>query len=214
MFDYQAGEKYKLTLIMVGIAGLMAGMFFSMLLLPTPEPQHRRVRHQASMNDLDGGGRAPAAAQAAQTPGAPPAYNDQYPVNAAMIADPQVALNLIEQWLPCAWDLSAGTASANQEKAIAYMTEDCASAYRQNVWTQDLSAQIEEAGLQSTFKATKVRAGSPQPDGSLVIYVEGEQILNVPEKGSRSRPVKLEYLVKQTNEGLKIAGISESGKGS
>ena len=27
MFDYQAGEKYKLTLIMVGLAG-SAGMFF------------------------------------------------------------------------------------------------------------------------------------------------------------------------------------------
>ncbi len=38
MFDYQAGEKYKLTLIMVAIAGLMAGAFFTILFSAGPEP--------------------------------------------------------------------------------------------------------------------------------------------------------------------------------
>ena len=61
MFDYQAGEKYKLTLIMVGFAGLMAGMFFTMLLMPTPEPQshQRQAPKWASNPDVTGGRGGP-----------------------------------------------------------------------------------------------------------------------------------------------------------
>ncbi len=64
MFDYQAGEKYKLTLIMVAIAGVMAGMFFTVLLMPTPEaPQARKRQHQPWMDNPDvTGGRMPARA--------------------------------------------------------------------------------------------------------------------------------------------------------
>ena len=49
MFDYQAGEKYKLTLIMVALAGMMAGAFFTILLSAGPEPA--RVRPHAAYLD-------------------------------------------------------------------------------------------------------------------------------------------------------------------
>jgi hypothetical protein len=133
----------------------------------------------------------------------------QQPGEPAAMADPNTALTLVESWLPFVWDLSAGTAQGSQEKAIAYMTPDCATAYKQNIWTGDLAKQIEESGLKSTFNAHKVAAGQNQDDGSIVIYVEGEQVLQVPGKPTRQRPVKLEYLVKKTADGLRIAGISE-----
>lgn len=215
MFDYQAGEKFKLTLIMVAFAGLMAGVFFTMLLMPPQDNRpSKRVANQRYMSDPDitggrrseqaygnaqaGAAQAMSAPQQAQAPGAPVA-----------IADPNTALSLIESWLPSVWDLSAGSAKASQEKAILYMTADCAAAYKQNIWTPDLAKQIEESGLQSTFNAKKVSAGQNQEDGSIVIYVEGEQVLQVPGKPTRARPVKLEYLVKQTADGMRIAGISE-----
>src|SRR5688572_25663276 len=66
MFDYQAGEKYRLTLVMVGVAGLIAGMFFAILLMPTSEAPSRakRVAMTRAMTDPDvtggrgAGGRA------------------------------------------------------------------------------------------------------------------------------------------------------------
>ncbi len=209
MFDYQAGEKYKLTLIMVGIAGVMAGMFFMLLLSPTPEPRHAHV-HAAYLDDPDiTGGRSyqqdserPNPQRVASEPGTPAQANG---------ADPETAMSLVEQWLPLAWDLSAGTAKTSQEKAILYMTADCASAYRKNVWTADIAKQIDDSGIKSTFRTSRVSAGSTQSDGSVVIFVEGEQVLAVPGKGSRSRQVKLEYLVRFTPNGLRIAGISEGG---
>lgn len=197
-----------MTLIMVGLAGVLAGIFFAVLLMPSPEPVRRRPM-PAYMSHPDVTGRpaapelGPGAAQA-MTPVAAPQV---------AIADPIVAKTLIEQWLPLAWDLSAGSAADSQEKAIAYMTKECADAYRHNIWNPELAQQINEAGLHSSFQPSRIEAGDLQADGSVVIFVDGMQVLSVPGKGAQSRPVKLEYLIRQTADGLRIAGISEGGKG-
>jgi hypothetical protein len=208
MFDYAAGEKFKLTLIMVAAAGVMAGMFFTLLLMPTPEPQTRRARpHAAWMDNPDVTGRA------GQSPGLPSEGMLQGNANPNPdAADPATAVNLVQQWLPLVWDLSAGSAKASQEKAILYMTTECASAYRQNIWTPEIAQQIEQSGVKSSFKADKLYPGGNQSDGSVVVFVEGEQVLSVPSKGQKVRSVKLEYLVKKTPDGLRIAGISEGGQ--
>lgn len=208
MFDYQAGEKYKLTLIMVGLAGLMAGIFFTVLLMPTPEPV-RRHPMPAYMRDPDVSGRQSDAASNPSNGGAANAMTLQ--AAPAVMTDPNMAKVLIQQWLPLAWDLSAGTAKASQDKAMQYMTPDCAAAYQRNIWTPDLAKQIDESGLKSAFSPGNISA-SQNGDGSVVVFVDGEQTLMVPGKGSTSRVVRLEYMVKQTAEGLRIAGISEAGR--
>ncbi|HEY9678439.1 MAG TPA: hypothetical protein V6C76_10550 [Drouetiella sp.] len=232
MFDYQAGEKQKLTLIMVGFAGLMAGMFFTMLLMPQPDPRHAakgpppKWKMDPDANGsrmgggMGGGGRyAPkdgdAAAQAAAVAqfqgGGAGQQQAQQP--AGELCDPNLALNLVNPWLEYVWDLNAATAQASQEKAIQYMTADCANAYRQNIWTPDMARQVQESGLQSSFRTQKVSAGQNQPDGSVVIFVEGDQVLKMAGKPDSTRHVKMEYLVKKLPEGIRIAGISE-GSGS
>jgi hypothetical protein len=206
MFDYQAGEKYKITLIMVALAGLMAGAFFTILLSSGSEPSAKARPKAAYMDDPDiTGSRAGSSSAYAN-------MDNQNQANAASLADPMNAMNLVQDWLPLAWDLSAGTASESQERAIEYMTPDCANAYRQNVWTPEVAQQINASGIKSTFSASRVAAGNNQPDGSVVITVEGKQVLNIPNKGAKTRSVKLEYLVKNTADGLRIAGISEGGK--
>ena len=209
MFDYQAGEKYRLTLAMVALAGVMAGVFFTVLLMPTPERERRRplpayMRHPDVTGVRDNMPSSGAGACVASNSPQSQSVN---------MTDPQIAKTLIDKWLPLAWDLSAGTARDSQEKAIMYMTPECASAYRQNIWNPELAKQIDEAGVTSTFRADRVVAGDPLADGSVVVFVDGVQVLSVPAKGSSSRPVKLEYMVKQTADGMRIAGISEGGKG-
>jgi len=216
MFDYQAGEKYRITLIMVGLAGIMAGMFFTILLCPTPEPTKHKARPKWADNpDVTGHARLPNANPMAQAAARGDQQQEQAPqAPAGPPVDQTTALNLVESWLPLAWDMSAGTAKTSQEKAIQYMTPECAIAYRQNVWTDDISKQIEQSGLQSSFRPSFVKATGLQPDGTMVIYVEGQQTLTVPGKGARVRAVKLEYLLKQTVDGIRIAGISETGNHS
>jgi hypothetical protein len=203
MFDYSAGEKFRLTLIMIAVAGFMAGVFLTMMLMPQPEPVRRR---SARLNNSEYPAQPP---QAAYAPSSAPPQAPQ-----AELTDPMQAKSLIESWLPYAWDLSAGSASQSQEKAIAYMTPDVANSYRQNVWTPDIAKQIDESGVKSEFKASQVAVGAHQADGAVVIMVEGTQVLAVPGKGASNRSVKLEYLVRNTAEGMRIAGISEGGKKS
>lgn len=214
MFDYHAGEKYKLTLIMVGLAGVMVGAFFSVLLLADqggPRQTQKQRPKWADHPDVTGKPRMATANGGYATDGVNTAPRGMEPYNPA---DETASLSLIEQWLPKAWDLSAGSASQSQEQAIMYMTPECATAYRQNIWTTEMASQVEESGLQSQFSASKVAVGSRKEDGSVVILVQGMQQLHVPGKGVRERPVNIEYLVKKTKDGLKIAGISEGSVGS
>src|SRR5215472_13172073 len=99
MFDYQAGEKYKLTLIMVGISGMLAGIFVTLLLMPTPEPARGRTRyHAAWMDNPDVTGRPKVSAAegnnqlAQQAASAQPAQTQAPPGERA---DPNTALSLV-----------------------------------------------------------------------------------------------------------------------
>ena len=205
MFDYQAGEKYRITLIMVALAGVMAGGFFTVLLSSSGEPEPRKARPKAAYaNDPDITGRA-------NTPGQTSAYATSQQ-NQAGLADPFTSMNLVQDWLPLVWDLNADTAAESQEKAMEYMTPECAKAYRESTWTPEVAQQISNSGIKSSFSASRVAAGDNLPDGSVVVTVVGKQVLNIPNKGAKTRPIKLEYLVKSTADGLRIAGISEVGK--
>jgi hypothetical protein len=218
VFDYQAGEKYKLTLIMVGFAGLMAGMFFTLLLMPSPEPQgahHRQQPKWASDPDVTGGRggmRSPGVsplAQAAVRDGNAPAGGGGAPAT----LDPQSVTTMMNGWLDLAWDMSAGSAANSQQKAIQFMTPACALAYQSNVWTPDIAKQIQDSGLKSTFTKTAITPGAIQADGTVTVVVEGQQILTVPGKDPQVRTVKVNYLLTQTAQGVQIAGISETGPG-
>lgn len=211
MFDYEAGEKYKLTLIMVGVAGCLAGMFFTMLLMPTPEPPSRRRGPQTrAMSDPDVTGyRAPAGS--GQGGYGQPAQVPQQPVEPGLHVDPLQARTLMDSFVPYVWDLSAGTAKQSQAQAMQFMTPECAQAYRQNIWTDAVAQKIEQSGLVSKFEASHIDVGGLQSDGTLVVTVEGTQTLSVPsQQGGKQRQVKVEYLMKQFPQGLKVAGISEA----
>lgn len=210
MFDYQAGEKYRLTLIMVGFAGVIAGVFFTCLLMGDTQAQTPRTRQApkwASNPDVTGqvgpqqmpGGGQPSDGSAPQQPPAEP----------YAATDGPMAQQMIEGWLGLGWDLSAGSAVESQNKAMQYMTPDCAAKYRENIWTPDLAKQIEEAGLQSQFIKTGIRLGETRADGAVVVVVDGQHNLAVGGQIVKQRQVQVEYLVKSTKDGMRITGISE-----
>src|SRR5262249_48694572 len=124
MFDYQAGEKYRLTLIMVGVAGLIAGMFIVLLLMPSPEPSARRhggggMSERVMTNpDITGhreGGSS--FGSPAQSTGGAEQQAGSMPSGAAYV-DRAAAQQFMSAWLPRVWDLSAGSAASNQAEAL------------------------------------------------------------------------------------------------
>lgn len=222
MFDYQAGEKFKITLIMSGLAGLMAGIFFTLMLIPsTPEPPHRgshgryHERPSERQREIATGGQDDAQPSAYENiPTAQTSQVTYTPSEASLgVVNINTATTLLERWLPLSWDLSAASAKFSQEKAIAYMTSECASQYRKNIWTKSISDQITASGIISHFKLLKISSTQPAPDGSVKLYVQAEQQLDMPGRGSKARDLSVEYLIKQTSTGPKIAGITETSGG-
>jgi hypothetical protein len=214
MFDYQAGEKYKITLIMVAIAGMMGGIFFSVLLMPTPDAgaaHRKRGPVTRAMSDPDVTGyRAPhpdaqgGAVNPQSLTGPGPEYT---PVN------PADAANMVTQFSQYAFDLNFQSARASQERAIhEFMTPECAQAYRQNIWKEETAQQVEQSGLQSTFQIEGVSPGNLLGDGSIEVELQGKQTLGV-GANRKTRAVKVRYLIKNIpGQGPRIAGISEVGK--
>jgi hypothetical protein len=204
MFDYQAGEKYKMTLIMVGVAGAMAGVFFTLILSPTPVPTKHRQRSKADSHpDVTGVARPHSERypQSSASQGQPP------PVDAV---DNFKATALVEGFLPLAWDFNAASAANSQQSAMSLMTPDCAQSYITNIWTPEMATTIANSGMKSKWNQRLVSARPNQADGSIEIVVEGEQELQLPGEPPKPRPVKFVYLVKKASDGtLKIAGISE-----
>jgi hypothetical protein len=90
------------------------------------------------------------------------------------------------------------------------MTPDCAAAYRQNIWSADTAAQISQSSLQSEFHIRTMEVSNNLADGSVVVKVQGTQILKAPA-GQKSKDVNLEYMLKQTPDGIRVAGISDGG---
>lgn len=192
---------------MVALAGLMAGVFFTVLLMPSPEaasPRRRQAPAWASNPDVTGVAAAPDGAAPAYAAGAAGGEG-----GAPIPTDPMQAKTLVENFLPLTWDLSAYSARTNQDRAMMCMTDSCRQAYQSNIWTVQTADQIEKSGVQSNFEAKKVDPSPMRSDGSVEVAVEGVQTLSVPGKAPKARHLKVTYLVRQLPEGLRIAGISE-----
>lgn len=218
MFDYQAGEKYKITLIMVAIAGMMGGIFFTVLLMPTPDAgaAHNRKRGPVTraMTDPDVTGyRAPSPEMQQGGSGAvnPQALTGAGPTNYNPVS-PLDATNMVSEFSHYAFDLNAHSARQSQERAIQqFMTPDCAQAYRQNIWKEETAQQVEQSGLQSEFHVDGISPGNLLGDGSIEVDLLGKQSLGV-GANRKTRDVKVRYLIKNLPDGPKIAGIQELGK--
>jgi hypothetical protein len=212
MFDYQAGEKYKLTLIMVGAAGVMAGAFFTLLLSPPAEPPHKDRRATKISNDPDMNGTPRMPHGRGMRDNGVPRYPDGTPMSSAppqATADKTESKNLVMTMLPLAFDFNSTSANRSQELAMAYMTPECANNYRTSVWTPEIAQSVAGAAMTSSFNTTVCEPYTSTEDGSVVIKVEGEQVL-VLQGQQRPKHVSMEILVKKTNQGLKVAGISDT----
>ncbi len=211
MFDYQAGEKYKLTMIMVGMTGVIVGSALTLFLAaPGDAPKARRGHGSARPQNYEGRGGSLRASGGAGPPGAGAGMEvPQAPPSEQV--DKGAAQALVQGFLPLTWDFNSTTANRSQEQAMNMMTADCAQNYKLNVWTPDIAQAVTGAGMTSSFQPSACEAITTDVDGSVVIKVEGEQILNLQGQPPKPKHVSMEYLVKKTPSGLRVSGISESG---
>jgi len=215
MFDYQAGEKQKLLLIMTAVSGVVAGAFFTLLLAPPGEAPQKPTRGGGSrrLQNMERGAAQSAVPLRAINGGMRDggAQANQPPAAVSEV-DKGAAQSMVQGALKYMWDFNSSTSNQSQQQAMAQMTADCAQNYRLNVWTPEIAQKVAAAGMTSSFTPLSCEAITSEADGSVVVKVQGQQILNLQGQPPQQKQVLMEYLVRRTPSGeLKICGISESG---
>lgn len=209
MFDYQAGERYKLTLIMVGAVGVIAGIFLMIIVAPPSEaPRKKRPMSRSSYDpDVTGiprslGGGAPGGLTeygAAPTQGAA----------AVNSADGDAAKDFVRAFASNSFDFTASTAASSQQKAMSMMSPETASNYQANVWGP-VASQVTGSGVTTQFTPSMISTGQANPDGSIVIFLQGQLALNAADGHIEQKAVNMEYLVQKMPDGsMRISGIQE-----
>ncbi len=196
-----------MTLVTVGIAGVMAGAALTLFLSPQSSgpPAKNRPRQRADTDpDVTGQARPPGGRYLNQgeAPGAPPP-------NAADMVPPNAATEIVKGFLPLAWDFSSDTAQNSQSSAMNLMTPECAQNYQTSVWSPEVAAGIIGSGIKSSFQHSMVAAGQNQQDGSIEVTVRGMLQLTLPGQPPTSKPCNYVYRVQKVNGQLKIVGISD-----
>ncbi|MBK9202547.1 MAG: hypothetical protein IPL73_08935 [Candidatus Obscuribacter sp.] len=209
MFDYQAGERYKLTLIMVGAVGVIAGIFLMIIVAPPSEAPRKKRPMSRSSYDPDvtgiprslGGGSTTGTTEygAAATQGA----------TAVNSADGNAAKDFVRAFASNSFDFSASTAASNQQKAMAMMSPETASNYQANVWGP-VASQVTGSDVTTQFTPSVISTGQANPDGSIVVFLQGQLALRAADGHEEQKAINMEYLVQKMPDGsMRIAGIQE-----
>lgn len=120
---------------------------------------------------------------------------------------PAEAVEFVKFWIGGAMDYHANTAEKNREKALAWMTEDAAQAFKATFWTRELKHGITSGSIIAHFQTISVQATAVNPDGSVVVHVRGSVAMQMDGHAPGTEHLMTDYLVKKEANGLRIAGV-------
>lgn len=156
-----------------------------------------------------GGGtdREPTGPKQSHAPAADTAQPQTTPATAASAGlEPKLACDFVKWWLSGAMDLNAATAQKSHADAIAWMTADCVPAFQANFWPPELAEGISSGRVTASFTPTAVQAVAVNPDGSVVVTVAGNLMM---QQGPRPalHQFAADFLVRKDQDGLRVAGV-------
>jgi hypothetical protein len=131
----------------------------------------------------------------------------QSPAQTSSVAvEPSLAQDFVKWWLGMAMDYSAQTASQNHQQAFAWMTQDAMVAFQQIYWSHEMADGVADGRIVAAFQPTAIQAKAVNPDGSVVVGVQGTYVL---QTGAQPVPyqVKADLLIKRSQVGLRVAGV-------
>jgi hypothetical protein len=119
---------------------------------------------------------------------------------------PELATQFIKWWLTGAMDYNAQTAGPSHNQASAWMTPETISLFQSTFWAPDIANNVASGRLSGTFQPNIVKACAINPDGSIVVSVDGTLALQA-DGQPVNQPFQTDFLVRQAKEGLRVAGF-------
>jgi hypothetical protein len=154
-----------------------------------------------SKDEQSATGKGPAATEQTQASSQSPQGS-----TAQASVEPSLATDFIKWWLAMAMDYSAQTANQNHQQALGWMSQEAAQQFQSIYWTPDMANGIADGRIVAAFQPTSIRAEALNPDGSVVVGVNGTYVVQ-----SSGQPVpyqvKAEFLVRRAQDGLRVAGV-------
>ncbi len=119
---------------------------------------------------------------------------------------PKLANDFVTWWIGKAMDFNPQTAAQNRQEAVQWVVPQVQPSYTQAFWTPEMSDAILTGRIRGTFTPTSVTPIAANPDGSVVVNVTGQLML---QQGPRPSVQNLstDYLVKRDSGGLRIGGL-------
>jgi len=120
--------------------------------------------------------------------------------------EPKLATDFVTWWLGGAMDYSTNLAADNHKQAFAWMTPDAQAAFEAALWPPGMADAIAAGKLVAAFHLTSVQAAAINPDGSVVVGVNGTLVTDTGGQPV-THQVASDFLVRRSNEGLRVAGV-------
>jgi hypothetical protein len=130
----------------------------------------------------------------------------QGPVQAGDLT-PEVASDFIKFWIGGAMDYNAATAQENHKLALAWMTPEAARGFMSSLWTPETASAVVGGQTVATFQPVSVQPAAVNPDGSVVVTVGGNFLIQGPGQPASQQQFLEDFLVRRTKEGLRVAGL-------
>lgn len=122
------------------------------------------------------------------------------------VLEPQVATQFVSWWMGQSMDFNPQTAAKNRQQAAGWIKPEVVPMYQAAFWPPEVADGIVSGRLRGSYTPVSVQALAQNPDGSIVVQVNGQLVL---QQGPRPAVQQLstDYLVKREKEGLRIAGL-------
>jgi hypothetical protein len=120
--------------------------------------------------------------------------------------DPALAAQFVGWWIGDAMDFNPQTVIQKRQKAMTWIVPTVAQDYQAAFWPPEIADGICSGRIRGSFTPTSVQALASNPDGSIVVNVTGNLLL---QQGPRPamQILSTDYLVKRESGGLRIAGL-------
>jgi len=128
------------------------------------------------------------------------------PAPATEPLSPKLANDFVSWWIGKAMDFNPQTAAQNRQEAVQWVVPQVQPSYTQAFWTPETADAILTGRIRGSFTPTAVTPIAANPDGSVVVNVTGQLML---QQGPRPSVQNLstDYLVKRDSGGLRIGGL-------
>lgn len=119
---------------------------------------------------------------------------------------PKFANEFVTWWIGKAMDFNPQTAAQNRQEALQWVAPEVQASYTQAFWSPESADAILTGRVRGSFTPTSVNPIAANPDGSIVVNVTGQLML---QQGPRPSVQNLstDYLVKRETGGLRIGGL-------